>query len=231
MITQTKPTRIMLIEEEPQAAELIMDFLQVETFDSIWHRDGNNVIENIRSASPDLVLLDAMLPGADGFAICKQIRNNSPVPIIILSNSSQESDRLLGFEMGADDYVCKPFSPRELIFRIKAILKRTAMPSSQLAMNPKLELEAATYKAKLNGRSLDLTPIEFRILAALSQSPSRVFTRNDLLDRAYPGHRTINDRTIDTHIKNLRKKLSVANSNGEIVHSIYGVGYKFEINS
>lgn len=228
MTTLDKPAVILVVEEDPKIAELIMDHLRADNFVAIWQKNRAKISEAIKNSCPALLLLGVNSAQDDGDTICTEMRRHSQIPIIMLANGNQEADRLRAFETGADDYICKPFNPRELLFRIKAILRRMKFLGAS-SPNAKLQLETMTYKAKLNGRQLDLTPIEFRILAALAQSPGRVFTRNDLLDRAYPDHRTINDRTIDSHIKNLRRKLSAVNSENEIVHSIYGVGYKLEV--
>lgn len=223
-------TTIMIIEDEPKIAQLIVDYLHVDNFATVWLQDGTNVRATIELQCPALIVLDVMLPGLDGFALCEEIRKFSQIPIIMLTARSQEHDRLNGFESGADDYICKPFSPKELIFRIKAILKRASIPLKlNAAQRPLIELNLAAYTATVKGKALDLTPIEFAILSALAQSPGRVFSRNELLDRAYSGHHIINDRTIDSHIKNLRRKLKSVAPEEDIVQSIYGLGYKAEI--
>ena len=146
MTTHSKRPNILLIEGDARVADLIIDSLKADNFDVVWQRNGNQIAENIKSSCPVLVLLDAMLPDTDGYAICQQIRGYSQIPIIILSAKNQESDRLLGFELGADDYICKPFSPRELVFRVRAILKRTAGFGSQLSLNPKLDLSFGFWR-------------------------------------------------------------------------------------
>jgi two-component system response regulator BaeR len=178
------------------------------------------------------VVVISLLPGGDRFLLCRSIRQFSQVPIIILTARSQEQDRLHGFDLGADDYICKPFSPREMVSRIKAILKRTEnVQPATTNVNSKLELDEATYCARLNGATLGLTAVEFRILTCLSQHPGRVFSRSELLDRVYPGYRIINDRTIDSHVKNLRRKLKSVAPGDDVVQSVYGAGYKLELNT
>lgn len=229
MSEQTSSTKILVVEDEPKIARLISDYLRAEQFDPIWVNESRRVIETMRACTPSLILLDVMLPGKNGFEICEEIRSFSQTPIIMVTARGHEQDRLRGFELGADDYICKPFSPRELVSRVKAVLKR--LDSSGPPANPdklKLEIDYDSYTAKLDGNTLDLTPLEFRLLTTLAQSPGRVFSRNELLDKIYPGHRVINDRTIDSHVKNLRRKLSAIDPTDNIVHSIYGVGYKFE---
>lgn len=227
MTALDKPANIMVVEDDPQIAELIIEHLREDHFVSIWQKSRAKITESINSSCPALLVIGLNSADDGSYSICTEIRRHSQIPIIMLANSDQQADRLRAFEMGADDYVCKPFNPKELLFRIKAILRRHEFISARVP-GAKLQLETMTYKARLDGRYLDLTPIEFRILAAMAQFPGRIFTRNDLLDRAYPDHRAINDRTIDSHIKNLRKKLSAVSAENEIVHSIYGVGYKFE---
>lgn len=230
MSDQLHTGKIVIVEDEPKLAHLIIDYLKADNFDTFWLREIRDVTASIEEHKPALILLDVMLPGKNGFELCKDIRHFSQVPIIMVSARGGEQDCLRGFDLGADDYICKPFSPRELVSRVKAILKRANPGSLSLApTGPKLDMDLEFYTATLNGQALDLTPLEFRLLATLSQSPGRVFTRGELLDRVYPGHRIINDRTIDSHIKNLRHKLKVNDSDDEIVHSIYGVGYKFEV--
>lgn len=223
---------ILVVEDEPKLAQLILDYLHKEKFKTIWLQDGADVIDTVQRKTPALVLLDIMLPKANGFSLCEGIRRFSQVPIVILTARGQEEDRLSGFELGADDYICKPFSPREMVSRVKAVLKRAEHPPSpSAASTEKLELDHAGYSARFNGIPLSLTPIEFRILSYLAQSPGRVFSRSELLDRIYPGYRIINDRTIDSHIKNLRRKLKAVAPDSEIVQSVYGMGYKFELST
>lgn len=230
MSGQINVAKILVVEDEPKIAHLISDYLRAEGFDPVWLKDSSRAIETVKTCSPSLILLDVMLPGKNGFEICKAIRSFSSAPIIMVTARGHEHDRLLGFELGADDYICKPFSPRELILRVKAVLKRLDSSDRSISRSPnKLELDYDSYTAKLDGKVLDLTPLEFRLLTTLAQSPSRVFSRNELLDRIYPGHRNVNDRTIDSHIKNLRRKLTAIDPGDNIIHSIYGVGYKFEI--
>ena len=225
-----KPATVIIVEDEPKLAGLIIDYLKADHFDSLWLEDGSRLAEVVRTTNPSLILLDVMLPGVDGFSLCRQIRSFSQIPLVMLTARNQEQDRLLGFESGVDDYICKPFSPRELVFRVKAILKRAEANGPTPYSAAKLAFDFAAYKARLNGKPIDLTPIEFRALTTLAQFPGRVFSRDELLDRVYPGHRIINDRTIDSHIKNLRRKLKAAGAgeDGEILHSIYGLGYKLE---
>jgi len=172
------------------------------------------------------VLLDLMLPGKDGLAICREVRDFSTVPIIMVTARIEEIDRLLGLEIGADDYICKPFSPREVVARVKAVLRRTAdgaPPGAGL-----LQLDELRYEARIADQPVALTAVEFQLLKLLAAEPGRIFSRNHLMDRIYPDHRIVSDRTIDSHIKKLRRKLETAAPELEIIHSVYGVGYKVE---
>ncbi|HEY6527573.1 MAG TPA: response regulator [Cellvibrionaceae bacterium] len=222
-------TTILVIEDEPKLGQLIIDYLNADGFTTIWLQDGLNAIEIIKRHAPSLILLDVMLPGINGFSLCKEIRTFSQIPVVLLTARTLEEDRINGFETGADDYICKPFSFREVVFRVKVILKRIH-PKQAIAKKavPQIDFDFSAYTAKVNGLSLDLTPVEFGIFATLAQFPGRVFSRNELLDRVYAGHHVINDRTIDSHIRNLRRKLKIIVPDEDVVQSIYGLGYKVE---
>jgi len=168
-----------------------------------------------------------MLPGKDGLAVCRELRQVSEVPIVMLTARVEELDRLLGLELGADDYVCKPFSPREVVARVKAVLRRTMSGGERPSHDLVLDVEGMS--ASLADRRLDLTPVEFRLLRALTQKPGRVYSRSQLLDLAYLDGRVVLDRTIDTHVKNLRRKLADVAPGVEFIHAVYGVGFKFEV--
>jgi two-component system response regulator BaeR len=167
-----------------------------------------------------------MLPGKSGLDICKEIRSFSSVPIIMTTARVEEIDRLLGLELGADDYICKPYSPREVVARVKTVLRRAGNAPTPLEAG--LQLDESCYRATLCGHDLQLTAAEFRLLNYLSAHPGRVYNRQQLLNNIYPDERALNDRAIDNYIKNLRKKISVVASDCELIHSVYGVGYKFE---
>jgi two-component system response regulator BaeR len=167
-----------------------------------------------------------MLPGKSGLDICKEIRSFSTVPIIMTTARIEEIDRLLGLELGADDYICKPYSPREVVARVKTVLRRAGTTPTIQAVG--LVLDESRYLATLNGIDLELTALEFRLLKFLAANPGRVYNRQQLLDRVYPDQRALNDRAVDNHIKNLRRKITVAGRGEELIHSIYGVGYKLE---
>ena len=216
--------KILIVEDEAKLAALEADYLKAEGFEPHCIANGLEVVPWVRANAPDLILLDLMLPGRDGLEICRELRSFSDVPIVMVTARVEEIDRLVGLDLGADDYVCKPFSARELVARVKAILRR---PRSQPIAG--LVLHEEEHRAELDGRAIDLTPVEFRLLAALAAAPGRVFPRDKLLERLYADHRVVTDRTVDTHVKNLRRKLEEVHPGEDLVRSIYGVGYKLEL--
>ncbi|HKJ22909.1 MAG TPA: response regulator [Gammaproteobacteria bacterium] len=227
MTAETHKT-ILIVEDERKLAELLKDYLAQAGYDSHWLASGDEVIPWVNETMPELILLDIMLPGKDGMTICRELRAFSNVPIIMITARVEEIDRLLGLELGADDYICKPFSPREVVARVRAILRR-AQGAGAPAASPRLRLDQDKYRATFDGQALDLTPVEFRLLNILYTQPGRVFTRNYLLDAIYADHRVVTDRTVDSHIKNLRKKLQSVSPDEDLIRSIYGVGYKLEL--
>lgn len=214
---------ILVVEDEPKLAALLRDYLQAAGHRVTCLDDGLAVVPAVRKAEPQLILLDIMLPGRDGLDICRELRTFSEVPIMLITARVEEVDRLLGLDLGADDYICKPFSPREVMARVRAILRRRPPQASG-----GLQLDAATYRASYAGGELDLTPVEFRLLHCLAATPGRVYSRDQLMDRLYDDHRVVTDRTVDSHVKNLRRKLEQVAPGQELIHSIYGVGYKLE---
>ncbi|HET7364842.1 MAG TPA: response regulator [Burkholderiales bacterium] len=216
--------KILIVEDEAKLAALEADYLRAEGFESHSIANGLEVVPWVRAHAPDLILLDLMLPGRDGLDICRELRTFSDIPIVMVTARVEEIDRLIGLDLGADDYVCKPFSARELVARVKAILRRGRMPIASSLM-----LDEERHRATLDGRELDLTPVEFRLLRTLASTPGRVFSRDKLLEHLYADHRVVTDRTVDAHVKNLRRKLEEARPGQELVHSIYGVGYKLEL--
>lgn len=220
---------ILIVEDEPKLAALLADYLAAAGFETRWLADGREVLPAVKAAAPDLILLDLMLPGRDGLELCRELRAFTEVPIVMITARVEEIDRLLGLELGADDYICKPFSPREVVARVKAILRRTRRAAGKAADELGLVIDEARYRATLHGQVLDLTPVEFRLLRALAAAPGRVFPRDRLLDKLYTDHRVVTDRTVDSHIKNLRRKLAQACPERELIHSVYGVGYKLEL--
>jgi two-component system response regulator BaeR len=216
--------QILIVEDEAKLAALEADYLRAEGFEAHCIANGLEVVPWVRAHAPDLILLDLMLPGRDGLEICRELRTFSDVPIVMVTARVEEIDRLIGLDLGADDYVCKPFSARELVARVKAILRRGRLPLASSLM-----LDDERHHATLDGRELDLTPVEFRLLRTLASTPGRVFSRDKLLEHLYADHRVVTDRTVDAHIKNLRRKLEEARPGQELVRSIYGVGYKLEL--
>lgn len=223
-----KPARILVVEDEPKMAALVSDYLRAAGHEPQCIADGRLVIDAHRAQGFDLVLLDVMLPGRDGYDICRELRSFSDVPIVMLTARVEESERLRGLELGADDYISKsPFSPREIVARVKAILRRTRRLSEPDAST--VEVDENGYRARFNGVALDLTPIEFRLLKTLASAPGRVFSRDALLDRLHADQRAVTDRAVDSHVKNLRRKLEQAGAAADSIRSIYGVGYSFEV--
>jgi len=216
--------KILIVEDETKLAALEADYLKAEGFEPHCIANGLEVVPWVRANTPDLILLDLMLPGRDGLEICRELRTFSAVPIVMVTARVEEIDRLIGLDLGADDYVCKPFSARELVARVKAILRRGRMPVANA-----LVLDEERHRATLDGKPLDLTPVEFRLLGALAAAPGRVFSRDKLLERLYADHRVVTDRTVDAHVKNLRRKLEEVRPGTELVRSIYGVGYSLEL--
>lgn len=224
---------ILIVEDEPKLSALLADYLGLAGFATRAMADGRQVVDAVRERMPDMVLLDLMLPGRDGIDICRELRGFSDVPIIMITARVEEIDRLLGLELGADDYICKPFSPREVVARIRAVLRRTRRDTDDASMNDDvadaLQIDLESYSAHFNGIALDLTPVEFRLLKTMADAPGRVFSRNRLIDNLYTDHRVVTDRTVDSHVKNLRRKLEQAAPGQEPIRSIYGVGYKLEL--
>jgi two-component system response regulator BaeR len=218
--------KVLIIEDEVKLAELLADYLRQSGFAAVTIGEGSRALEAIRGEQPDLILLDLMLPGKDGLEICREVRQFSSVPIIMVTARIEEIDRLLGLELGADDYVCKPFSPREVVARVKAVLRRSG---GEAAGTIGLVLDEARYRATLHGVDLELTAVEFKLLQLLAASPGRIFSRQQLMDRIYPDQRTVSDRTIDSHVKKLRRKIADVSPQAQLIHSLYGVGYKYEL--
>jgi len=223
---------ILIVEDEEKIAELIRKYLQLEGYQSSHAKNGNEAISLYHKISPDLIVLDIMLPDMDGLEICKQLREYAEVPIIMLTARVEEVDRLIGFESGADDYVCKPFIPRELVARIRAVLNRTQRISAQkILQSGKLLLNVSQHLVTLDTIEVKLTQNEFSLLKILMLTPNKVFSRQELLTATQGQYTDIYERTIDTHIKNLRKKLIQVAPESNFIESIYGIGYKLiEIN-
>ena len=218
--------RILIVEDEPKLASVLSDYLTQASFEPHCLESGLGAVEWVREHHPDLILLDLMLPGRDGMEICKEIRTFSSVPIIMVTARIEEIDRLLGLELGADDYICKPFSPREVVARVKAVLRRTG--GRDTLSESGLALDESRYRATIHGRDLQLTAVEFTLLNFLAASPGRLYSRSQLMERIYPDQRIVSDRTIDSHIKKLRRKIAAVDPQADFIQSVYGVGYKFE---
>lgn len=229
-MTAARPKRILIAEDEVKLARVLEDYLANAGYQPHWIGDGLKVVPWVKKEGPDLMLLDLMLPGRDGFDICRDIRSFSRVPIIMVTARVEEIDRLLGLELGADDYICKPFSPREVVARVKAVLWRTA-PETTPAGEHALELDVRSYRVRTGGREVELTTVEFHLFNTLYREPGRIFSRGQLMDRIYADHRIVSDRTIDSHIKKLRKKLAELRPAEELIHSVYGAGYRYELQS
>ncbi|MGF0238027.1 response regulator [Rhodococcus sp. IEGM1300] len=218
---------ILVVEDEPKLSALLRDYLISDGYSVQCVANGLDVLPAVQAFKPRLILLDLMLPGLDGLEVCQQLRTISAVPVIMLTARVEEIDRLLGLELGADDYICKPFSPREVMARIKAILRRGPLLDNRATA--RLSIDETHYRAAFDGISLDLTPVELRLLKTLGDAPGRVFSRDQLLDKLYFDHRVVTDRTVDSHIRNLRRKLEQACPGQDPIRSIYGVGYKLEL--
>jgi two-component system response regulator BaeR len=221
---------VLVVEDEEKIAEVLKDYLCKAGFKVSCLRRGDEALEKIKSLAPALMLLDLMLPGLDGITICREIRKFSTIPIIMVTAKVEEVDRLIGLEIGADDYICKPFSPREVVARVKAVLRRTYPRHAprRLIAGP-IILDEDTRKVTIDGNPISLTPSEFGLLNVLIAHPERVFPRNELLDKVQGYRFEGYDRTIDSHIKNLRKKLATCLPDREVIQTIYGVGYKLSV--
>ena len=220
---------ILVVEDEEKISRLLCDYLEKADYRTSIQSNGDHVISWIKKDMPDLILLDIMLPGMDGLELCREIRKFSNVPIIMITARVEEIDRLLGLELGADDYICKPFSPREVVARVKAIFRRmhAEKPTHSLVIGP-ISLDNETHQVMIDKQVLNLTPNEFELLKILMGRPNRVFSRSELINRVQGYDFEGYDRTIDTHIKNLRKKIGEQLPDQEIISTVYGVGYKFQ---
>jgi len=223
--------RILIVEDETRLAALLADYLKAAGYRTHSLATGTGAVDWIRDHEPALVLLDLMLPGTDGLEICRQVRGFSPVPIIMTTARVEEIDRLLGLELGADDYVCKPYSPREVVARVRAVLRRTRGEREPAAMTQAgpLALDDDRLRVRAEGGEIQLTAVEYALLKALVGTPGKIFSRARLMERIYDDHRVVSDRTIDSHVKKLRRRLAEILPPGrELIHSVYGVGYRYE---
>ncbi len=227
--------KILIVEDEAHIAEVLIAYCHRNGYSTHHLSSGSGVIDYIKTNQVDLMLLDLMLPDVNGFDICKQLRLFSELPVIMVTAKSEEIDRLFGLEFGADDYICKPFSPREVIARIKAVLRRfdnNAAKQVNVQLNNVIieqsgfKMEPDKYKVTFKGSFLDLTPIEFKILELFLNNVERVFSRDEIMNKVYLDTVDVSDRNIDTHIKNIRKKIHHSSANSNPICSVYGVGYK-----
>jgi len=220
---------ILVVDDEPRIVKQARDYLEQSGFQVLTAGDGVTALSTARQSQPDLIVLDLNLPGMDGLDICRALRRESDVPIIMLTARVSEADRLIGLELGADDYIVKPFSPRELVARVRAVLRRVrgGVHTPGLIRAGELEIDLPGHRVTRAGQPLELTRSEFDLLAVLAQHPGQAMTRMQLLDRLYGAAYEGYDRSIDTHIKNLRRKIELDPSAPRYVLTVYGVGYKF----
>ena len=220
---------ILVVEDELKIARLVRDYLEQAGYSVLTAPDGESGLTLWRSHDPDLVVLDLGLPGMDGYDIARTMRRESMVPIIMLTARTEETDKIVGLELGADDYVTKPFSPKELVARVRALLRRVdgGEPASETIRAGEVEIDVPKMRVTVGDRTVDLTPTEFEILKTLAASPGRIFTRGQLLDVLHGISFESYERAIDAHIKNLRRKLEPVPGSPRYVLTVYGVGYRF----
>jgi two-component system, OmpR family, response regulator BaeR len=220
--------QILIVEDEVKIAQVLREYLTQAGYAVICLKRGDEVIPHVRKQPPALILLDVMLPGMDGMEVCRELRKFSNAPVIMLTARVDEIDRLLGLELGADDYICKPFSPREVVARVKAVLRRIHPRQTETRLNVgEIVLDEQRHQVLISGKEVKLTPCEFQLLKVLLAHPNRVFSRGELLNLVQGYDFEGYDRTIDTHIKNLRKKVATMVPDRELLSTVYGVGYKF----
>lgn len=230
MNTPADPTasapRVLIVEDEHDIASVLGDYLRHAGYEAEHVADGATALERILAAPPDLTLLDIMLPQMDGLAVLREARQHTRKPIIMLTARIEEVDRLLGLDLGADDYICKPFSPREVVARVRAVLRRSQQTPD--AAPAALQLDETRWQATLQGAPVALTRREFRLLQVLARAPGRIFSRAQLLDMAYDDTLDVTERAVDSHVKNLRRKLAAVAPEHEWIRSVYGVGFCYE---
>jgi two-component system response regulator BaeR len=222
--------RILVVEDDPKIAQLLVDYLQAAQYGAETVSDGAVALERVRAGEPAAMILDLMLPGLGGIEVCRAVRRFSTLPILMLTARVDEIDRLLGLDTGADDYVCKPFSPREVVARVRALLRRAqpAAAGEAAAAPPPWEIDSDAQRIRWHRVPLPLTVVEYRLFARLLAQPGRVFGRAQLLDAAHEDFRDVSDRAVDSHVKNIRRKLEAAGEARDVIASVYGVGYRYE---
>ena len=221
---------IVLLEDEPDIAAVLGDYLRQADFEVAHFSEGGDaLIAHVKQHAASVVLLDIMVPGRDGLAMCREIRSFSAVPIIMVTARVEEMDKLLALDIGADDYVCKPFSPREVVARVKAQLRRAGFAQQPPAEAALFSIDKAAQRIKIRGEALDLTAVEYRLLSVLVSHPGVIFSRAQLLEKIHSDEAEIFDRVIDTHVKNLRRKIAAKLPEQACLHSVYGAGYRFEL--
>ena len=219
------PKKILIVDDEPQIVEICRDYLKAAGYETVTANNGTQALSLARREKPDLIVLDLMMPEMDGLDVCREIRRDSDVPIIMLTARVHETDKLIGLELGADDYITKPFSPRELVARVRVVLRRvTNNPESDIIRVGDISLDRAHYEVHSPDKTIPLTSTEFEILATLMSQPGRIFSRAQLLTATHGITFESLERAIDSHIRNLRRKLEPA----ELIVTVHGVGYKFE---
>lgn len=220
--------RILIVEDEIALSEVVRDYLIADGMKVDILHEGTQAVPTALRGQHDLLVLDLMLPGVDGLTICREVRRTSDVPIIMTTAKVEEIDRLVGLSLGADDYMCKPYSPRELVARVQAILRRTARGrDGSQPQTSRLQTDTERWQATLDGNPLDLTRREFMLVHSLVTRPGRVFSRDELLGLAFPDDTEVFDRTIDSHVRNIRRKIAAV-SPEDPIRSVYGVGYAYE---
>jgi len=217
--------KILIVEDEVELSQVVAKYLQAAGFETQEFSRGEGVVAWVKQNKPDVILLDWNLPGQDGLSICKEICAFSEIPIIMTTAKVDEIDRLIGLEAGADDYVCKPYSAKEVVARVKVRLRRMNRLATQ---EPSLQLDESLMSIHFKGTTLQLTAIEFNLFRLFYHNPRRIYSRQHIMDRVYQDYRVVSERTIDSHIRNLRLKLTQLSPDQDLIQSIYAVGYKYE---
>jgi len=222
------PRRVLVVEDDARIADMLANYLRAQGYVCEVLANGLQVAPEVRRLEPSVILLDVMLPGLDGIEVCREVRRFSAVPIIMVTARVDEVDRLVGLDVGADDYVCKPFSPREVLARIKALLRRAEGLLGAGEATHGFRVDDSAQRIAWQEQWLPLTPLEFRLLRKLLARPGHVFSRNALLEGLHEDYRDTTDRAVDSHVKNLRRKIGKVRSQGSAIASVYGAGYRFD---